>query len=153
MHPDVWMSIIRWMKLLGLDFGTKRIGVAICDGPGRAARGVCTIQRKGTKTDLLTIGRLIEEHMIEALVMGLPFNMDGSEGRMARLVRDFAARLGQTSGLPVHLFDERLSSFEAEQLLNQADVRGSKKKRVLDQVAAGLILEGYLAANPEGGER
>jgi putative Holliday junction resolvase len=146
------MSILRLMKLLGLDFGTKRIGVAISDGPGWAARGVCTIQRKGTKTDLVTIERLIEQHQVEALVMGLPFNMDGSEGRMARLVRDFAAKLERASGLTIHLFDERLSSFEAEQVLKRAQVRGPKKKRVLDQVAAGLILEGYLAANPDGGE-
>jgi len=134
------------MKLMGLDFGTRRIGVAVSDGPGWAAQGVATIERRGGEWDFAAIERLAGEHQVEALVVGLPLNMDGSQGRMAELARRFAAGLADRLGFPVHLWDERLTSFEADQQLDQAQVPARRRKAKQDQVAAALILQGFLEA-------
>lgn len=139
------------MTLLGLDFGTRRIGVAVCDGAGWAARGLATIQRHGGQRDLDAVGRLVREHRAQAVVMGLPLNMDGTEGRMAELARKFAAALGEHLELEIHLFDERLSSFAADEVMQRAQVKRSQRKGMRDQVAAALILEGWLASKTESG--
>ena len=144
------------MTWLGLDFGTRRIGVAVSDGVGWTARGLTTIQRKGGIRDLEAVGRLVQEHDVEALVMGLPLNMDGSEGRMADLSRRFAATLSDHLGLQVHLFDERLSSFAADEVMEQAQVKRGQRKAMRDQVAAALILEAWLRvqqAQPVSGDQ
>ncbi len=138
------------MTLLGLDFGTRRIGVAVCDGVGWAARGLTTIQRHGGQRDLDAVGRLAGEQRAEAVVVGLPLNMDGTEGRMAQLARKFAAALGEHLDLPIHLFDERLSSFAADEVMQRAQVKRSERKAMRDQVAAALILEGWIAAQDAG---
>jgi len=134
------------MVLLGLDFGTKWIGVAVCDGPGWAARGVATIGRKGGRQDVEAVCCLAREHRAEAVVVGLPLNMDGSEGRMAGLARMFAQSIEERLGLEVHLFDERLTSFEAEDVLRKSAVRRGKRRGLTDQVAAALILAGFCEA-------
>ena len=140
------------MVLLGLDFGTKRIGVAVCDGPGWAARGVATIQRKGSGRDLEAVCRLARELRTEAVVVGLPLNMDGSESRMAGLARKFAESIEERLGIEVHLFDERLTSFEAEEVLSKSAVKRDKRRRLIDQVAAALILKGFSETKKEGVE-
>ena len=140
------------MVYLGLDFGTRRIGVAVSEGAGWAARGVTTIQRKGGQRDLEAVGRLVQEHEAGAVVMGLPLNMDGSEGRMAELARRFADVLGEHLGLPIHLFDERLSSFEADRVMQRAQVKRGQRKGMRDQVAAAVILEGWLETQQQAGE-
>ena len=140
------------MVYLGLDFGTRRIGVAVSEGAGWAARGVTTIQRKGGQRDLEAVGRLVQEHEAGAVVMGLPLNMDGSEGRMAELARRFADVLGEHLGLPIHLFDERLSSFEADRVMQRAQVKRGERKGMRDQVAAAVILEGWLETQQQAGE-
>jgi len=134
------------MTCLGLDFGTKRIGVAISEGAGWVARGLVTIERRGGLRDLEAIGRLAREHEADMVVMGLPLNMDGSEGRMADLARRFAAELGEHIGIEIHLFDERLSSFAADEIMQRAELKRSRRKAKRDQVAAALILEGWLEA-------
>lgn len=130
------------MRWLGIDFGTKRIGLALSDGAGWAARGLETLERRGGERDLEAIARIVREQEVEALVVGLPLNMDGTEGRMATLARRFAEALEARLGCPVHLFDERLTSHAAEGVLLEA--RGHKDRKLVDQVAAALILEGFL---------
>lgn len=132
------------MKLLGVDFGTKRIGIAISEGSGWMARGLTTIVRRGGARDLSVVAELAAKHEVDAVVMGLPLNMDGTEGRMARLARDFAKKLSSTHGLVVHFFDERLSSFEADQIMESASMKRSRRKAMRDQVAAAVILEAWM---------
>jgi putative Holliday junction resolvase len=137
------------MRLLGLDFGTKRIGVALSDEMGWTSQGLTTIERKGNNKDIERIGRLVEEHEVEGIVMGLPLNMDGSEGKAAEAVRRFAGLLEERLGITVHLWDERLSSWEAEGILKEAEVKPKKRKQVVDKLAATLILKSYLDAQRE----
>jgi putative Holliday junction resolvase len=140
------------MRLLGLDFGTKRIGVALSDEMGLTSQGLTTIERKGNQKDLARIGRLVEEHSVEEIVLGLPLNMDGSEGRVAEAVRRFAGLLEEQLKIPVHLWDERLTSWEAEGILKEAKVKAKKRKQVVDKLAATLILKSYLDAQREGAD-
>ena len=131
---------------MGLDFGTKRIGVAICEQAAWAARGIATIYRKGGEKDVTAISQLVLQHEVDSIVVGFPLNMDGSQGRLARLAQEFAQTLRERLNLPVTLVDERLSSWEAEGLLMQGQQSAKKRKDLVDQVAAALILERYLAA-------
>ena len=140
------------MRLLGLDFGTKRIGVALSDEMGWTAQGLTTIQRQGNQKDIERIGRLVEEHEVEGIVLGLPLNMDGSEGKSAEVVRKFAALLEERLHVSVHLWDERLSSWEAEGILKEAEVKPKKRKQVVDKLAATLILKSYLEAQRESAD-
>ncbi len=128
------------------------MGVAISEGSGWMARGLTTILRRGGTRDLHAVARLAAEHEVEAIIMGLPLNMDGTEGRMARLAREFANRLRSSHGLVVHLFDERLSSFEADQVMESAEVKRSRRKEMRDQLAAAIILEGWMKAKAGDGE-
>ncbi len=129
-----------------LDLGKRRIGVAIADGQVSAAYPVGTIQRRSLKRDLEAIGALLGSRNVERIVVGLPLNMDGSEGSQARDARAFARKLGEALGIPVELYDERLTSFEAEDRLKQASARHMPKKDAVDAVAAAIILEGWLQA-------
>jgi putative Holliday junction resolvase len=140
------------MRLLGLDFGTKRIGVALSDEMGWTSQGLTTIERKGNRKDIEKIGRLVEEHEVEEIVLGLPLNMDGSEGKSAEAVRKFAALLQERLKIAVHLWDERLSSWEAEGILKEAEVKPKKRKQVVDKLAAALILKSYLEAQRESAD-
>jgi len=140
------------MRLLGLDFGTKRIGVALSDEMGWTSQGLTTIERKGNQKDIEKIGRLVEEHEVEGIVLGLPLNMDGSEGKSAEAVRKFAALLQERLKTAVHLWDERLSSWEAEGILKEAQVKPKKRKQVVDKLAAALILKSYLEAQRESAD-
>jgi putative Holliday junction resolvase len=134
------------MRLLGLDLGSKRIGVAVSDEMGWTAQGLTVLNRHGGVRDLENIARLVSEQGAEAIVLGLPINMDGSEGEQARKVRQFAEKLKQHLDIEVHLWDERLTTWEAEGILKEAGVKGQKRKQVVDKVAAALILKSYLQA-------
>lgn len=140
------------MRFLGLDLGTKRIGVALSDEMGWTSQGLTTLQRKGGKKDLESIGRLVEEHSVEGIVLGLPLNMNGSEGKAAEQARRFAGLLEEHLGIPVHLWDERLTSWEAEGILKEAEVKAKKRKQVVDKLAATLILKSYLDAQQESAD-
>jgi len=137
---------------MGLDFGTKRIGVALSDEMGWTAQGLTVIQRKGNEKDIERIGRLVEENQVEGIVLGLPLNMDGSEGKSAEMVRKFAALLEDRLQVAVHLWDERLTSWEAEGILKEAQVKPRKRKQVVDKLAASLILKSYLEAQRESAD-
>ena len=132
------------MRLLGLDMGTRRIGVALSDELGWTAQALTVITRKGEAKDLEAIERLAREHEVQGVVVGLPLNMDGTDGRLVGMVRRFAELLGQRLKLPVHLWDERLSTWEAEGILKEARIKPSKRKEVVDKLAAAIILKSFL---------
>jgi putative Holliday junction resolvase len=131
------------MVIAALDLGSRRIGIAVTDADRMSAHPLRTIERRSFGADVQAIRDALGPRHIECLVVGLPINMDGSEGPPARHARNFAARLGNAFGVEVKLQDERLSSFEAEARLREAGPRG-KKKQAIDAVAAAVILEDYL---------
>ena len=133
------MSII-----FGLDIGDARTGVAISDELGIAAHPLCTIHRKSRKAVLAELQELVTAHKVERIVVGLPLQLDGETGTQARKVKRFAERLEQQVNLPIVFWDESFTTFEAAQILRGTKKRRKKRKQVIDQVAAVLILEGYL---------
>ena len=140
------------VRLLGLDIGRKRIGLAIYDAAEGIVRGLDTLQRKTREEDLQRLARLARERKASAFVSGLPVNMDGTEGPQAKFVRDFCLRLERASGVPVLFQDERLTSVEAEQRLKDAGwslkrLLEEKRKGVVDRMAAVLLLEDYVTAH------
>ncbi len=144
------------VRLLGLDIGRKRIGLAIYDPAEGIVRGLDTLQRKTREEDLLRLARLARERKASVFVSGLPMNMDGTEGPQAKFVRDFCLRLERASGLPVRFQDERLTSVEAESRLKDAGwslkkLLEEKRKGVVDRMAAVLLLQDYVAAQGLGG--
>jgi len=134
------------MRVMGLDVGTKTVGVAVSDGLGLTAQGVTTVRRSSWKEDLAELGRLAEEHEVHHFVLGLPLNMDGSEGPRAQASRQFGDKLSHTLGKSVEYWDERLSTVAATRTLLEADLNRAKRKQVIDQVAAQFILQGWLDA-------
>ncbi len=133
------------MRYLAIDYGTKRTGLAICDSAETIASPLTVIQ--GQKELLKKIAEVIETENVEAVVLGLPLNMDGSESTQTKLVLKFAGQLKEHLHIPVHLQDERLSSFGAEEKLIPANYTRKKKKKRLDAVAAAEILESFLQQN------
>ncbi len=134
-------------RALALDLGERRIGVAVSDALGVVARPLEIFTRTSRKADFAHIGALVATHHIDVVIVGLPFNMDGSEGRQAAWVRDYSAALAQTLAVPVEFWDERLTSEEAEDILRArgASHRGkSTAKGTVDAVAAAVILQSYL---------
>jgi putative Holliday junction resolvase len=135
------------MRTLGLDVGTKTLGVAVSDGLGLTAQALTTVRRTSLKADLSALVELVREHEVERFVLGLPLNMDGSEGPRAEATRKFAQALGEALGLPVELWDERLSTVAAERTLLEANLSRAKRREVIDQMAAQFILQGWLDAH------
>lgn len=142
-------------RLLGLDVGEKRIGVAVSDELGCLAQALTVLERRGLEADLAALAALAEETGAVAVVVGLPHHMAGGEGTTAPRVRKLAEALKARLGLPVHFQDERLSTREAERLLVAGDMTRRRRRGVVDKVAAALILQGYLdrqrAAGASGG--
>ncbi len=134
------------ISALGLDVGRKRIGVAGCDRTGLIASGITTIERTSFEQDVEQIRQLINEREVQVLVVGLPYSMDGSLGFQAKHVQKFATRLGKVLKLPVEYVDERLTSFQAEQMLIAQKVSPSRNKAMIDRKAAALILQQWLDA-------
>ena len=136
------------MRALGLDLGTKRIGVALSDSAGTMATPYEVVQRSGShERDHARIAALAEEAGAELLVVGLPLSLDGSKGPAALGVEAEIAELREHVPLPVETWDERLSTVEATRRLRAAGVRGRKRRHVVDQVAATVILQSWLDAN------
>jgi putative Holliday junction resolvase len=134
------------MKILGLDVGTKTIGVAVSDELGWTAQGVETIKREENDLDKAfeRLEELIAEYHIAKIVVGLPKNMNGTIGPSGEACQQFAKELSQRTGLKVEMWDERLSTVAAERMLVSADVSRKKRKKVIDKMAAVMILQGYL---------
>lgn len=132
------------MRILGLDYGEKRIGLAVCDELGLTAQGLPTLIRKTKKHDLEILGQCVRNYTIQKIVIGYPLRLDGSEGIQCEKVNRFARLLEKTFLLPVMKWPETLSTKEAEEILIQSGVRWQKRKSKVDQLAACLILQNYL---------
>jgi len=132
------------MRVLGLDYGEKRIGVAICDELGMTARGIATIARKYWKRDIEQIAGLVREYDARKIVVGYPVRLDGTEGIQCEKVNRFIDVLEAGVSVPVVKWDEALSTKEAESLLIEADMNRRKRKGVVDKLAAAIILQDYL---------
>jgi putative holliday junction resolvase len=136
-------------RFLGLDVGNRRIGVAVSDELGLTAQPVLTLVRKpNRRDDLRSLARLCRRFGVAGIVVGNPLNLDGSQSPQAVKMQAFAAELGELAGLPIHLWDERLTTHEAHQLLYQAGHKRQEHRRVVDQVAATLILQSFLDEKP-----
>ena len=135
------------MRIIGIDYGDARVGIAVSDLLGITVQGVKTVKNTGIKQLLGEISAVINEYKPEKIVIGLPKNMDGSEGFRVDATRDFAEKLKTIYKGEIVFWDERLSSMGAERYLNETNTRGKKRKAVLDTVAACIILEGYLSAH------
>jgi putative Holliday junction resolvase len=135
---------IATVRILGLDVGSRRIGVAVTDELGVAAHAVTTLERRGTRKDVAQIVALAERYAAERLVVGLPVEPDGSEGHRAARVRVLVDALRE-AGLAVDECDEQFSTVEAEETLLEADLSRRKRKRVIDRAAAAVILTRWLA--------
>lgn len=132
------------MRVLGIDYGERRIGIAISDVFGWTAQGLEVIERCKPEADLNRIKEIVEQHNVEAIIIGFPKNMNGSVGYRGELSELFAQQVKAICGLPVHLWDERLSTVAAERLLLEADISRKKRKQVIDKMAATIILQTYL---------
>jgi putative holliday junction resolvase len=132
------------MKTLGLDVGTKTIGVAVSDALGWTAQGITTIRRSTQEEDFIKLDEIIKEHEVSSIVVGLPKNMNGTIGPSGEFCRVFAEDIKEHTGLPIIMWDERLSTMAAEKMLVGADVSRKKRKKVIDKMAAVMILQGYL---------
>ncbi|KGA98017.1 Holliday junction resolvase [Alkalihalobacillus alcalophilus ATCC 27647 = CGMCC 1.3604] len=135
------------MRTLGLDVGTKTIGVALSDELGWTAQGLVTLKRSedDLQSDIKSVSELVQEHEVTAIVVGLPKNMNGTIGPSGEMCQAFAKQLeNEIEGIQVKLWDERLTTVAAERMLITADVSRKKRKQVIDKMAAVLILQGYL---------
>ena len=136
------------MRVLAIDYGERRLGLAVSDEEGAFAFPAGALERRGLKRDLAALRALAEERGIASVVVGLPLHMDGREGPEARAARAFAAAVGEATGLPVETFDERWTTREAERSLQAQGMvgrRGRARKDVVDEVAATLLLRAWLA--------
>lgn len=141
------------MRVLGLDYGEKRIGLAVSDTAGALAFPAGTLHRKSIEQELGALGQVLEEREIERIVVGLPLLLDGTRGSQARAAQAFVARIEAAFGLPVETIDERFTSVEAERSLRESGRRGRKQREVIDSVAATLLLRSWLERHARRGDR
>src|SRR6059036_3294128 len=133
-------------RTLALDYGDRRIGIALSDELGLAARPLMTLARTTWPRDLERLAAIIREHDVRRIVVGLPLDMDGGRGGRARLTETFIERIRGATGLPVLPWDERLTTVQAERILIEGDVRRARRREVIDQVAAVILLQTWLDA-------
>lgn len=133
------------MRVMGVDYGDARTGIAVSDLMCSIVGNTTVIHSRNMEKTLHEIEKIVQEQGVGEIVVGLPKNMDGTEGIRAQLCREFAQKLEEISGLPVQLWDERRTTVEAHNILSQHNYHGKKRKDTVDAVAASLILEGYLA--------
>jgi putative Holliday junction resolvase len=136
------------MKILGLDLGSKTIGVAISDDLFLTAQVLTSIKRTTLEKDLAVIVSLVDEYGVEEIVVGLPINMDGSSGESARKAESFIDKLRETLPIRIIPWDERLSTVAAERILLEGDLSRKKRRKVIDRLSAAIILQGYLDSRP-----
>jgi putative Holliday junction resolvase len=132
------------MRALGIDFGLKRVGLAVSDRAGILVSPYKTIERTTRDALFDELAEIIHKESVEAIVVGLPLSLDGADTLTTRQARNFAQSLGRRTEVPVHLMDERLTSAQAEEELNAAGMRGTKRKMALDSQAAVIILRSWL---------
>ena len=146
-HPtptELVAALPRHMRLAGLDLGEKTIGIAIGDPGHRVASPLTTIRRSKFTKDATELLRILDERQVGGLVIGLPLNMDGSEGPRCQSVRQFAANLRRIRELPIAFWDERMSTMAVTRSMIEADLSRAKRSKVVDQSAAAFILQGAL---------
>jgi putative holliday junction resolvase len=131
-------------RILGLDVGSRRIGLAISDPLGITAQGLQTLQRRNKRHDFAALERLIRDYGVCEIVVGLPLRMSGAEGIQSEKMQGFAEELRKRFQLPVHLWDERLTSAEANRLLRETELSIEKRAKAVDRMAAILILQGWM---------
>ena len=134
------------MRILGLDVGERRIGVALSDPLGLTAQRLTTVERHGPRQDALAIARLAQEHEAQGLVVGLPLTMRGELGEQAKKVTEFVESLKPRLTCPIHLMDERLTTAQSQRALLETDTSRRRRKALIDQLSAQLILQAYLDA-------
>ena len=136
------------MRIMALDLGSKTVGVAISDPLLLTAQGIEIIRRKEEnklRQTLARIEELIAEYEVTDIVLGLPLNMDDSEGERAVTSREFKDKIERRTGIPVTMWDERLTTVEADEIMNEARIKGKDRKEYVDMIAAQIILEDYLS--------
>lgn len=131
-------------RILAIDYGSRRMGLAVSDLLGITAQGIDTLERKNKRSDFARLERVLREYQVQEIVLGNPLRMSGEEGRQSQKVAEFAEELRKKFQLPVHLFDERLTSAEANRLLREADLSIEKRAKAVDRMAAVLILQAFL---------
>lgn len=141
------------MRVLALDVGERRIGVALSDPLGLSAQRLTVLERSGERADVDAVCRLIDKHQAASVVVGLPLTMRGTHGPQAQRATSFAQALRRQRAVPVQLVDERLTTVEGERALLATDTSRRKRKQVIDQVAAQLILQHYLETQRAKGEQ
>ena len=139
------------MRIMGIDYGDARTGVAISDLLCSIVGTTYVVPSRNREKAIADIVRMTKENQVGQIVVGLPRNMDGTEGPRAELCREFADALQQATGLPIAMWDERRTTVEAHNILSQHNYHGKKRKDTVDAVAASLILEGYLAFRQKQG--
>jgi putative holliday junction resolvase len=140
-------------RIVAIDLGSRRIGVAVTDGLGISAQPLSTIARRGGQRDIDAIVAIVREQDAERVVLGLPLSPEGEVGRAAKSVEAFATRLRAALDVPVELIDESFSTVEAEEVLLAADLSRARRRQVIDRVAAAVILKRWLDAHPGEGTR
>lgn len=133
-------------RILGLDVGARRIGVAVSDPLGLTAQGLPTLHRRNRRYDQSELRKMVREYEVSEIVVGNPLRMSGQTGAQAEKMAAFAEQIRQELSLPVHLWDERLSTAEAHRLLDETGIRDARRKEVIDKMAAVLILQSFLDA-------
>jgi putative Holliday junction resolvase len=133
-------------RILAIDYGSRRMGLAVSDPLGITSQGIETLQRKNKRNDFSRLGQVIRKYDVREIVLGNPLRMSGAEGIQSEKVAGFAEELRQKFNLPVHLWDERLTSAEANRLLRESDLSIQKRAQAVDRMAAVLILQSFLQA-------
>jgi len=133
-------------RILAIDYGSRRMGLAVSDPLGITAQGLETLERKNKRSDFARLERVIRQHEVREIVLGYPLRMSGEEGTQSEKVSEFADALREKFQIPVHLWDERLTSAEANRLLREAELSTRKRAQAVDRMAAVLILQSFLQA-------
>lgn len=132
------------MRIMGLDIGEKTIGIAICDPLGYTAQGITTVRRKGKESDIEELKKVCNEYQVEEIIAGLPKNMNGTLGPQSEKIIKFCDFIKERLTLPLKYWDERLTTVAANKAMLESDMSRSKRKKIVDKVAATYILQGYL---------
>ena len=137
-------------RILALDLGKKRIGLALSDPLGLTAQGLPTLERVNIRTDLAALDRLAAEHDVRLILVGHPLHMSGDEGRQAQHAREFAERLQEKTGLEIRLWDERLTTVEAQRVLKSSGISIARRAKAVDRLSAQILLESFLSSEACG---
>jgi putative holliday junction resolvase len=140
-------------RVLGMDVGARRIGLAVSDPLGITAQGIETLERRNRRTDFAILERVIKRYEVGEIVVGYPLRMSGSTGNQSEKMAAFAEELRRKFALPVHLWDERLTTAEAHRVLDQTEMSTRRRSEVIDQMAAVLILQSFLEARSHHGDQ